>query len=149
MAVTPSYHGNFTDEEQPTLLKVSDYVADARTQLQDTIAPYRYSDASMLVALNVTMLEASRLRPDLFIWNNYGGQVQSFEAVDDTPVDMEVQFRLAILHGVIGHALKRDQEDVQDSRASSYLAMFTQGLVGHGVGPVQGGSPPQNRRDRR
>jgi len=149
MAVTPSYHGNFTDEDQPTLRKVSDYVADARTLLQDTIAPYRYDDPSMLVALNITMLETSRLRPDLFVWNNFDGQVQSFEEVDDTPVDIEPQFRLAVLHGLCAHALERDQEDVQDSRASSFLGMFTTGLIGHGIGPVQGGSPPQGRKERR
>lgn len=148
MATSPSYHGNFTDREQPTLLTVANYIADVRVLLQDTIEPYRYDDPSLLTALNVTMLDTYRLRSDLFVFNDFDGQVQSFTEVDDTVVDIEPAFRLAIEHGICGHALERDQEDVQDSRASSFLGMFTQGLVGKGLGPVAGGTPSGGRRER-
>ena len=53
--------------------------------------------------------------------------------------------RLAIVHGLIGHALERDQEDYQDSRATAFLALFTQGLVGKALGAVVGGSPPKGK----
>ena len=147
MTTSPSWYGNFGDRDQPTLNSVADYVKDARTLLQDTIEPYRYDDASLLVALNLTLLEAKRIRSDLFVFNiQVRGQVQAFLAVDDTYVEMEPSFRLAILHGLIGHALERDQEDYEDQRASAFLGMFNQGLVGHGIGPVQGGSPPTGKR---
>src|SRR6188472_1915777 len=144
MATSPSYHGNYSDRDQPTLNTVAGYISDARTLLQDVIPDYRYDDASMLVAMNVAMLEARRIKPELFVYNwEAGGQVQSFEEVDDTYVDIEPQFRLAILHGICGHALERDQEDVQDTRATAFLALFTQGLVGKALGAVVGGSPPK------
>lgn len=146
MATSPSYYGNFSDRDQPTLNSVAKYIADVRTLLQDTVFPYRYDDESLLRAFNLTMLEAARLRQDLFVYNlQYGGQVQAFQAVDDTYVDIEPQFRLAIEHGIIGHALERDQEDYQDTRASAFLGLFTAGLIGKALGPVSGGSPPQGR----
>ena len=149
MATSPSYHGNFSDREQPTLLTVADYIDEARIRLQDMIPEYRYKDDSLISALNITLLDAYRLRADLFVFNDYNGQVQSFKSNDDTVVDIETPFRLPILHGMMAHALERDQEDVQDSRASSFFGMFNAGLVGHGIGPVTGGSPPQGRRGER
>jgi hypothetical protein len=146
MATSPSYHGDYGNEEQPTYNTVADYVADARTILQDLIPDYRYEDPSMLTALNAAMLEARRIKPELFVYNwEVGGQVQSFTAVDDTYVAIEPQFRLAIVHGVIGHALERDQEDYQDQRATSFLALFTQGLVGKALGAIVGGSSPKGK----
>jgi len=146
MATSPSYHGNYSDRDQPTLNTVADYVADARVLLQDLIPDYRYDDASLLVAINAALLEARRIKPELFVFNfEAGGQVQSFTEVDDTYVDIEPQFRLAVLHGICGHALERDQEDVQDTRATAFLALFTQGLVGKALGAVVGGSPPKGK----
>jgi hypothetical protein len=147
VATSPSYHGNFSDREQPTLNTISDYVKDARVLLQDVIPPYRYEDPSLLTAMNLALLEANRLRSDLFVFNlAVNGQVQSFTRVDDTYVDMEPQFRLALLHGVVAHALERDQEDYQDTRSSAFMGMFTAGLIGHGLGGVTGGSPPAGKR---
>ena len=143
MVISPSFHGNYSDKDQPTLNSVADYIADARTLLQDIIPPYRYDDPSLLTALNITLLEARRLRSDLFVFNLAArGQTQAFIAVDDTYVEIEPQFRLAILHGLIGHALERDQEDVQDVRASSFLNLFSVGLVGRTLPGIAGGSGP-------
>jgi hypothetical protein len=147
VATSPSWFGNFSDRDQPTLNTVADYVKDARTLLQDVVPGYRYDDTSLLTALNLTLLEAKRLRSDLFVFNlGVRGQVQAFTKVDETYVEMEPPFRLAILHGLIAHALERDQEDYEDARATAFLGMFTAGLVGHGIGPVSGGSPPTGKR---
>ena len=143
MATSPSYHGNYSDKDLPTLNGVADYIADARTLLQDVIPPYRYDDASLLIALNITMLKARRLRADLFVFNLVTrGQTQAFTAVDDTYVAIEPQFRPYILDGLCGHALERDQEDVQDMRATTFLTSFYIGLVGRGPDQVAGGSAP-------
>jgi hypothetical protein len=143
MTTSPSYFGSFSNRDQPTLNTVADYITDARTLLQDVVPPYRYDDASLLVALNVTLLEARRIRSDLFVFNmRVLGQTQAFAEVDDTYVEMEPQFRLAILHGLCAHALERDQEDVQDMRATSYFALFSAGLVGRALPGVAGGSGP-------
>ena len=132
---TASYYGNYSNRDQPTYATVADYVADARTILQDLVPDYRYNDPRLLTALNVTMLEARRIRPDLFVFNlTVKGQVQAFTAVDDTYVPIEPQFRLAIVHWLIGHALERDQEDVQDARATAFLVLFNAGLIGRALG---------------
>ena len=78
----------------------------------------------------MALLETRRIRPDLFVFNmNVDGQVQAFIAVDDTYVAIEPQFRLALLHGLCGHALERDQEDVQDIRATTFLGYSTLALL--------------------
>jgi hypothetical protein len=142
MPTSPSYFGNFSNRDQPTLNTVSDYIADARTLLQDIIPPFRYDDSSLLTALNITLLETKRLRADLFVFNlAVKGQVQAFTEVDDTYVDIELQFRQAILFGLCAHALARDQEDVQDQRATAFFAFFNTILVGRTLGTVAGGSP--------
>ncbi len=116
---------------QSTLDTVADYVSDARTLLLDKISPYRYDDASLCIALSVTLLEARRLRPDLFVFCS--PVVQSFREQDieaKTIVNMEQQFRLGILHGMVGHAIERDQEDIQDARATAFLTIMSNVLIG-------------------
>jgi hypothetical protein len=143
MATSPSYHGNFSDQDQPTLNSVADYIGEARILLQDIIAPYRYDDGSLLSAINIVLLEARRLRADLFVFNlKMRGQTQAFTAVDDTYVDMEPQFRQAILHGICAHALERDQDDVQDARATAFWQLFNAGLVGRTLGGIGRGAVP-------
>ncbi len=46
------------------LQTVESYIGDARTLLLDQIPPFRYSDTSLLIALNLALLEGRRLRPD-------------------------------------------------------------------------------------
>jgi hypothetical protein len=140
---SPVYFGDYGDKSQPTLGTVARLIADARTLIQDKIPNYRYDDASLLTALNVTMLEASRQRGDFWGFNvRTQGQVPAFTAVDDTYIELEPQFRLAILHGTVGHALERDQEDYQNALATSFLLMFNAGLTGRALpGPVGGSGP--------
>jgi hypothetical protein len=122
-----------------TLETVSDYIADGRTLLLDTIAPFRYDDDSLLVALNVSLLEGRRLRPDLFVF--CGDDVPSYFINDGSVVPIEKQFRLAFLHGMIGHALERDQEDVQDARSQAFLLYMSNLLTGKRIisPPAPGG----------
>lgn len=143
MATSPSYWGNYSDRDQPTLGTVADLFADARVLLQDTIPPYRYDDPSLLTALNVTMLDTRRLRPDLFVFDLvHRGQVQAFTKVDATYVNIEPQFRLGILYWLCGHALSRDQEDVQDVRATTFFGLGNTIMIGHARGGIGGGSGP-------
>jgi hypothetical protein len=140
---SPSYYGNFSDKDQPTYNTVADYIQDARILLQDRVPDYRYEDPSLLTALNVTLIKARQIRPDFFVYNlEVNGQVQHFDKIDDTYVDIEPQFRPAIVHGICGHALERDQEDVQDIRASTFLQQFHGQLTGGRAGPIAGGSGP-------
>jgi hypothetical protein len=111
----------------------TDYINDARVLLLDYISPFRYSDASLIEALNLTLLEGRRIRPDLFIyWKLASGKagVQWFSANDGTTVFIEEQFRLGFLNGMVGYALQRDQEDLQDQRSGAFLKIFSDILLG-------------------
>lgn len=125
---------------------VSAYLTDVRTLLQDTVQPYRYDDPSLLTALNATMIETRRMRADLFI--GFLDEIPEFitEGADDTTtndqyVPIEQPFRLAIVNGICGHALGRDQEDIQDARATIFMGTFRFMLTGSVTGsPNLGGA---------
>jgi hypothetical protein len=60
---------------------------------------------------------------------------------------MEPPFRLAFVFGTVAHALMRDQEDIEDSRASTFMAAFNSMLIGNGAAaivtpPGHGSTPP-------
>ena len=130
--------GTFLSE----LATVTDYVNDSRVLLQDLISPFRYDDPSLLTALNLTLFEARRIRPDLFVLRRRAPgepEVPQFNQNQGQPVPMEPQFRLGILHGMTGYALERDQEDIQDVRAAMFLKTFSDILTG--TRQVAGGQP--------
>ena len=119
---------------------VKEYIDDARTLLLDQIAPYRYSDVSLLVAFNLALLEGRRLRADLFVYR-HGNRVPSYAAVDGQKVNIEPQFRKAFVYGLAAHALARDQEDVQDQRANLFQGVMNNILTGLGPSQIGGGTP--------
>lgn len=123
-----------------TLQTVADYITDARVLILDKTAPFRYDDPTLLVALNLALLEGARVRADLFVYTG-DGTVPNYTAVDTTPVVMDAQFRMAFLYGLCAHALLRDEEDVQDARANSFNTAFHDLLLGVKPSPVQGGTP--------
>ena len=122
------------------LLTVRDYIQDVRTLIQDRVQPYRYDDRSVLRAFNISLLEGRRLRPDLFLRNGKI-HVPNFTSSSGEEVNMEEGFRLAFVYGTAGHVLQRDDEDVQDARANSYMNAFHGVLSGTQPGPIQGGTP--------
>ena len=120
---------------QTALDTVNDYITDARVLLQDQVSPYRYDDNSLVTALNLTLLVARSLRADLFVGSHHHRhrhslRPQQFIANDDTEVHIEPQFRQAIEYGLCAHAMLRDQEDIQDARATQFYGLFTYLLTG-------------------
>ena len=123
------------------LQTVNEYIQDARTLLLDRIAPYRYSDTSLIVAFNLALLDGRRLRPDLFVYK-WGNRVPNYDAVSGQDVPIEPQFRKAFVYGLVAHALLRDQEDVQDARASIFQDTMESILTGIRRPPIQGAGTP-------
>lgn len=121
---------------------VEGYIVDARTILQDKTPPYRYSDDSLLVALNTALLEGRRLRPDLFVYKHHT-KVPHYEAISGETVPIEQQFRLPFVYGLVAHAMLRDEEDVPVERANSFLAKFQGMLTGIMVTPAAPTRPTQ------
>lgn len=135
---------------------VGSYIKDARVLLQDCIPPLRYSTASLTAALNVTLLRGRELRPDIFattldstpqyyidenedaLLDNdpFPTDVPNTSTLYDAWVPIEEQFRPAFVYGLIGHALMRDQEDIEDARANSFVRMFEKMLLGTAVTPA-------------
>lgn len=107
---------------------VAAYLSEARTLLQDEVVPYRYSDSSLVAALNIGILETRRLRPDLFIGNNFTVPNYSSAAPTAT-VDYDEQYRSALLYYVLGHAQMRDDEGGGDDRAAKFKSMFVTQLM--------------------
>lgn len=101
---------------------VNQFVESARRLVQDTVEPYRYSDEEYIEGLNLALLEARRIRPDLFIRNN--GDIPYYTDNDGTEVDIDPQYRVAVLYFIVGHIHLRDEEDTQDARASVFLNKF-------------------------
>lgn len=122
------------------LASVADYIKDVRVMLLDKIQPYRYGDDELLVAFNTALLEGRRLRADLFV-SKYGSRVPSYDSVSGNEVPIEPQFRLAFVYGTAAHALDRDDEDIQDTRAATFRAHFESMLCGVQRTPIRGGNP--------
>lgn len=124
-----------------SLNSVQGYVQDIRTLLLDRTKPYRYSDISVVAALNFALQEGSRVRPDLFLRRGRI-RLQQFEDVSGEQVDIEQPFRLAFVYGTAAHVLLRDEEDVQDDRANTFLTKFHDVLTGVRPAAIAGGTPP-------
>lgn len=103
----------------------ADYVSYARVLLQDGVAPYRYSDAELLLALSLAFPEAKKLRPDLFITNT----LPNFTTVGTTAVSFDPMYRIALVYYMCGQAQLRDDEEVQDQRAAAFLSLFNAKLL--------------------
>jgi hypothetical protein len=115
-----------------SLATVANYVSKARVLLQDTVTPYRYPDADILEALNLAILEARRLRADLFLGDGTTtlfATLPSYAVNDATAVPIEQHFRTAIMYYMIGHLQLRDQEEATDARAAVLLNKFTAQLL--------------------
>jgi len=108
---------------------VTDYVAEARILLQDTIPTYRYSDANLVAYLNLAIMTARRNRADLFMEVTSIPQFVAADVAAGTAFAMDVQYRVAFLFFMVGFAQLRDAEDTQDERAAAFVAKFTQQLL--------------------
>lgn len=107
------------------LLLVSDYVAQARVLLQDTVnSPYRYTDSDLVAELNNSFAEAKLLRPDLFLTL----ALPAFTTNDGTAVTFDPMYRVGLVYYMVGKMQMRDDEEVQDQRAAAFLSLFTQKL---------------------
>lgn len=103
---------------------VQDYVDQARVLLQDEVEPYRYTTASIVQALDMGLMEARRIRPDLFL-SVFRGTFPSYAAGATTvPVAVDIQYRMALLYYVCGLVQLRDDEATTDSRSALFLQKF-------------------------
>ena len=106
------------------LSTVAQYVSEARRLLQDKNTPYRYQDTEIVLALNLAIGEAMRVRPELF-QDYFDTDLPEYSIDDDDEVvDIPAQFRMAFLYFIIGHSQLADEEDTTDTRAAALLNKF-------------------------
>lgn len=109
---------------------VVDYAIEARRLLQDTVQPYRYSDENLVSALNMGLLEARRLRPDLFLNSGLRSSVPSFGApIVAANVPLDQQYRAALVYYIVGQTQLMDEETTQDQRATIFINKFVSQLL--------------------
>lgn len=104
---------------------VQDYITETRRLLQDLTVPYRYSDLDIVEALNIAIMEARRIRPDLFMVQ---ARTQTLPAYStgalSTPVAIDYQYRSAFIYYLVGRMSLRDDETEEDQRATVLMNKF-------------------------
>lgn len=116
----------------PALDTVGQYLEESRRLLQDEYTPYRYPDDDLIDALNIALLEARRLRADLFLPTF---AIPWFDPTKTTSPDLAVavpidpMYRQSLVYYMVGRAQLRDDEATVDARAASLMTKFTAQLL--------------------
>ena len=108
------------------LATVQALLDEARVLLLDATVPYRYTDAELIRALNIAILEARRLRPDLFLTSF--ASLPSYSTGADA-FAIEPMYRPTFVYYIVGRAQLRDDEATQDARASVLMNKFVAQLL--------------------
>ena len=114
----------------PALETVGQYLEEARRLLQDEVIPYRYPDDDLVDALNIGLMEARRLRADLFLplfdvpWTDPSGTIDT-----TVTITMDPMYRSTLVYYVVGRAQLRDDEPTVDQRAAGLIQKFTAQLL--------------------
>lgn len=135
---------------------VGAYVYSTRVRLQDMIYPYRYSDNSVVAALNSALFDVQRLRPDIFLDLKYqrplkkgdigDGSISNFYSLNDVVyqpppnqylpdptqgsyVSIPSKFSEPIIWYMAGQLQLFDVNDATDQRAQAFLQKFQTELL--------------------
>jgi hypothetical protein len=116
----------------PALATVGQYVDEVRRLLQDEVVPYRYPDDDLIDALNIGLLEAHRIRADLFLPAFVLPWIDPAVAIATNrtkPVAFSEQYRSSLVYYIVGRLQLRDEEPTTDQRAGALLTKFTAQLL--------------------
>lgn len=110
---------------------IAEVVTRARELLQDTVTPYRFSDARVIGVLNAGFREARRLRPDIFLVVSFvTPEFTEAAATDSTLFPLDDQFMNVFINFIVGFTELSDDEFAVDGRANTLLITFRNQLVG-------------------
>lgn len=108
---------------------VQDYIDRARALLLDQNEPYRYPDLDLVEALNMGILEARRLRPEL-LKAYFNTSLPDFStSAMSASVPIDPMYRVAFVYYICGQAQLRDEENTQDTRAAAFLNKFMSQMI--------------------
>jgi hypothetical protein len=116
----------FYDSTTQQLTVVGDILDQVRTLLQDvdnSSGQYRYSTDSIVTALNQGMIDLFRMRPDIYLSQQF--KVPTFSVAGlDVILGIEEQYVSPLVFYVVGLVQARDDEQTQDARAQAFLTTF-------------------------
>jgi len=118
----------FYDTGTETFTQVGDVLDQVRTLLQDvdvSSGQYRYSTDSIISNINMGMIEMYRVRPDIFLENDFKIPQFSDSALDADLV-IEPQYVPALVFYAVGLTQLRDDEETQDQRGGVFIQRFQQ-----------------------
>lgn len=131
---------------------VTHYVIVARLELQDGVEPYRYTDDTLVRALNHGMGVLERIRPDILLDLKYqrpltkgdlGDGIPSFYTTSDISIDSSGNYQegqgtlvpipnkyaVTLEYFINGWVQLLDVTDTQDQRAQGFLMKFQSHLL--------------------
>lgn len=111
------------------LTTVQDYITAARTLLQDEMLPYRYRDEELAESLGFALMDARKMRPDLFLETS--GLVVDIDRTTalDTLIVFEPMYRRALVYSMVGSAFLRDEEEASQAQAAGFMNHFVANLL--------------------
>ena len=121
----------FYDTDTEAFNSLGELLDQIRILLQDTDTSggeYRYSTGSLVTNINMGLMEMYRIRPDIFLEQNFKIPVYN-DAQPDSLILIEPQHIPALIYYAVGMAQLRDDEGTQDNRASSFLGKFVSMLL--------------------
>lgn len=108
-------------------------LTEARELLQDTEAPYRYSDELLVNKLNRGLQSVARIRPDAF-WDTFATTDIVVPEVTvaglNATFPLHMQFYSPLVAFVVAWAEVLDDEFTSDGRAAMLIASFKSELLG-------------------
>jgi len=114
----------------PELETVGQYLEESRRLLQDEVVPYRYPDKDLVVAMNIGLQEARRLRADLFLPLFEVPYVSTSGTIDtNATITLDPMYRSSLIYYIVGRIQLRDDEPTTDQRAGALLQKFMQQLL--------------------
>lgn len=106
---------------------VQKIVDRARFLLSDETAPLRYSDDDYVQALNMGLLEAYRLRKDLFLTVETPTEYSASAMTG--AITFPLEYRMSLVFFTAGYVQLADEEDTQDARATVFINKGTSQLA--------------------
>lgn len=104
-------------------------VSEVRGQLNDTVVPYRVSDADLYIYLNDALLQARRFRPDLFVMGFTGGLPLYLPANAGLPFPVAEEYFPAFVQYVVASAETRNDTYVTEGKATLMAQGFVNNLL--------------------
>lgn len=112
---------------------IKEMVEDARVLLQDTRSPFRYRQSELVTNLNSALMQARRLRPDLFI-GRFGKEDFAYTADRlEEPFPLPAWYSEAFVEYMVGRAELRDDEFTNEGRAIALMNRFSSKLQAMGA----------------